>query len=110
MSSLFEITSESLVDNISQTVETQVPLHVPGVESLVIPSKTRGHVLRVIGGNTVLVRWEVKAQNFLNAYLVFTNCMPFWYPLIFPLQQRSFFVFTLDFSLLLKKTRAMMLV
>ncbi|KAJ0009757.1 hypothetical protein Pint_34377 [Pistacia integerrima] len=32
VSTLFEITSESLVDGVSQFVETHVPLHVPGVE------------------------------------------------------------------------------
>uniref|UniRef100_A0A2N9H720 Uncharacterized protein n=1 Tax=Fagus sylvatica TaxID=28930 RepID=A0A2N9H720_FAGSY len=58
ISSLFEINSDSLVDNISQIVETHLPVHVPGVEGLFIPSKTRGHVLKVIGGNTALVRWE----------------------------------------------------
>lgn len=62
ISSLFEITSESLVDSASQAVETQLPLHVPGADSLIIPSKTRGHVLKVIDGNTALVRWEVNAE------------------------------------------------
>ncbi|KAL5788807.1 hypothetical protein ACOSP7_005756 [Xanthoceras sorbifolium] len=58
ISTLFEITSDSLVDGISQIVETLQPLHVPGVDGLLIPSKTRGHVLKVLGGNTALVRWE----------------------------------------------------
>ncbi|KAI9181025.1 hypothetical protein LWI28_010510 [Acer negundo] len=58
ISTLFEITSDSVVDGISQIVETQHPLHVPGVDGLLIPSKTRGHVLKVLGGNTALVRWE----------------------------------------------------
>lgn len=58
ISTLFEISSNSLVDSISQIVETQLPLHVPGVEGLFIPSKTRGHILKVNGGNTALVRWE----------------------------------------------------
>lgn len=58
ISTLFEITSESLVDGISQIVETRLPFHVPGVEGLLIPSKTRGQVLKVFGGNTALVRWE----------------------------------------------------
>ena len=38
-------------------------MHVPGVEGLFIPSKTRGHVLKVLGGNTALVRWEVIGQK-----------------------------------------------
>jgi nuclear pore complex protein Nup188 len=60
---LFEINSDSLVDNISQIVETHLPVHVPGVEGLFIPSKTRGHALKVIGGNTALVRWEVIGEK-----------------------------------------------
>ena len=52
------------MDNISQIIETRVPLHVPGVEGLIIPSQTRGHVLKVIDGNTALVRWEVNRQKF----------------------------------------------
>lgn len=58
ISTLFEISRESLVDN--QIVETPVPLHVLGVEGLLIPSKTRGRVLKVFGENTALVRWEVR--------------------------------------------------
>lgn len=59
ISSSFEIDDHSLVDETSQTVETHLPLQVPGIEGLLIPAKTQGHVLRVIGGNTALVRWEV---------------------------------------------------
>ncbi|GAV84710.1 DUF3414 domain-containing protein [Cephalotus follicularis] len=58
ISSLFEYASECLVDNISQTVITHLPLHVPGVEGLLIPSNCRGHVLKIIGETTALVRWE----------------------------------------------------
>lgn len=65
ISSLLEITSDSLVDNISQIIETRVPLHVPGVEGLIIPSQTRGHVLKVIDGNTALVRWEYTQSGVL---------------------------------------------
>ncbi|EEF34096.1 conserved hypothetical protein [Ricinus communis] len=66
ISSLFEITSESLVDNISQIVETNLLLHVPGVEGLFIPNKTRGHVLKVIGGNTAIVRWEAVTFSLMD--------------------------------------------
>lgn len=59
ISSLFEINSSTLVDRIPEIVETQQPLLVPGMEGLLIPCKTRGNVLKVVGGNTVLVRWEV---------------------------------------------------
>nr|XP_024933206.2 uncharacterized protein LOC107427578 isoform X2 [Ziziphus jujuba var. spinosa] len=58
ISSLFEITSNSLVDDVSQIVETHVPFHIPGIEGLLIPSNTRGHILKIVGGNTALVRWE----------------------------------------------------
>ena len=40
ISSLLEITSDSLVDNFSQIIETRVPLHVLGVEELIIHSQT----------------------------------------------------------------------
>lgn len=63
ISSVFEISRDSLVDNISQIVETHLPVHIPGIEGLFIPSKTRGHVLKMIGGNTALVRWEVIKQS-----------------------------------------------
>ncbi|XP_021609697.1 uncharacterized protein LOC110613074 isoform X3 [Manihot esculenta] len=65
ISSLFEITNECWLDNVLQIVETNHPLHVPGVEGLLIPSKTRGHVLKVIGGNTALVRWEYMQSGLL---------------------------------------------
>lgn len=65
ISSLFEINSSTLVDHIPEIVETQQPLPVPGMEGLLIPCKTRGHVLKVVGGNTVLVRWEYKLPGML---------------------------------------------
>ncbi|GLT69630.1 hypothetical protein SLA2020_417670 [Shorea laevis] len=65
ISSLFEISSDSLVDDISQIVETHQPVHVPGIEGLFIPSNTRGHVLKMIGGNTALVRWEYTQSGLL---------------------------------------------
>ncbi|CAK9162513.1 unnamed protein product [Ilex paraguariensis] len=58
LSSLFEISRDSVVDDTLQIVEACHPLHVPGFESLIIPIKTRGYVLKVINGNTALVRWE----------------------------------------------------
>ncbi|KAF8083077.1 hypothetical protein N665_0792s0007 [Sinapis alba] len=58
ISTLFDITSDSLVDDASQLVETSEPLQIPGLEGLVIPSNTRGRILRVINENTGLVRWE----------------------------------------------------
>lgn len=59
ISTLFEVTNDSLLNNISEIVETRLALHVPGVEGLLIPSRTRGHVLKIVGGSTALVRWEV---------------------------------------------------
>lgn len=55
---MFEISNDSLAD-VSHMVEAKQPVQVPGIESLFIPAGTRGHVLKVIGGNTALVRWEV---------------------------------------------------
>ncbi|XP_022146238.1 uncharacterized protein LOC111015501 isoform X2 [Momordica charantia] len=66
ISSLFEINNSALVDHIPEIVETQQPLLVPGMEGLLIPYKTRGHVLKVVGGNTVLVRWEYKLSGMLT--------------------------------------------
>lgn len=56
---MFEISSGYVVDRVSQIVETQLPLCVPGLEGLLIPIGTRGHVLKMIDGKTALVRWEV---------------------------------------------------
>ncbi|KAJ6671502.1 NUCLEOPORIN NUP188-like protein [Salix viminalis] len=73
VSTLFEITSESLVDRASQVVETQLSLQVPGADSLIIPSKTRGHVLKFIDGNTALVRWEYEQSGVLVLLLRLVN-------------------------------------
>lgn len=55
-----EISNGSEVDAVSKVVETRFPLQVTGVdEGLVIPSKSRGQVLRMIDKNVALVRWEV---------------------------------------------------
>ena len=62
LSSLFEISSDSLVDGASKTVETHLPLRVPGVEGLIIPNGTRGQVIRMIDRNVALVRWEVNFE------------------------------------------------
>ncbi|KAL0536080.1 hypothetical protein IC582_025012 [Cucumis melo] len=65
ISSLFEINSSTLVDHIPEIVETQQPLPVPRMEGMLIPCKTRGRVLKVVGENTVLVRWEYKLPGML---------------------------------------------
>ncbi|KAB2602656.1 nucleoporin NUP188-like protein [Pyrus ussuriensis x Pyrus communis] len=64
ISSLVEING-SLGEDRSQIVETQLPLHVPGFEGLVIPSKTCGRILRLVSGNTALVRWEYTQSGVL---------------------------------------------
>ncbi|GJX61656.1 hypothetical protein Tco_0294556 [Tanacetum coccineum] len=53
------------IDNNSRTVETRLPLYVPGLEGLEIPRNTRGHVLKVIDDNTALVRWEYTQSGVL---------------------------------------------
>lgn len=63
ISTLFEIENDSVVDGSSQIVETLRPLPVPGVDGLLIPSHTRGQVLKVLGSNTALVRWEVNGLS-----------------------------------------------
>lgn len=40
-------------------VRLSFPIAVPGVESMVIPSGTRGFILRAVDENLVLVHWEV---------------------------------------------------
>ncbi|KAM1560254.1 hypothetical protein ACFX1X_003504 [Malus domestica] len=64
ISSLVEING-SFGEDRSQIVETHLPLHVPGFEGLVIPSKTCGHILRLVSGNTALVRWEYTQSGVL---------------------------------------------
>ncbi|XP_048491889.1 uncharacterized protein LOC104903976 isoform X2 [Beta vulgaris subsp. vulgaris] len=63
ISSLLEIDTDLLAGGASQIIETQLPLRVPTVESLLIPSKTRGRVLRMIDSKTALVRWEYKQSG-----------------------------------------------
>lgn len=60
LSSPVDISSCLIVDDASQTVKVVQPLHLPGVEGLIIPRGTHGHLLKMIDRNTALVRWEVK--------------------------------------------------
>ncbi|XP_071723037.1 uncharacterized protein [Rutidosis leptorrhynchoides] len=69
ISCLFEISSESLVDSSGQTVVTRLPLNVPGVDGLFIPSGTHGRIVKVIEQSTALVRWE-HAQSALLVLLL----------------------------------------
>jgi len=63
ISSLFEINSDS------QIVEAQQAVRVPGVEGFFIPAGTHGRILRVVGENTALVRWEVNYANIVTNLL-----------------------------------------
>ncbi|XP_042495006.1 uncharacterized protein LOC122074223 [Macadamia integrifolia] len=65
ISSLFEIPGDTSIENLSQIIETNQPLHVPGVDGILIPSHTHGHVLKVIDGSTAVVRWEYTQSGML---------------------------------------------
>ncbi|KAF3639071.1 hypothetical protein FXO38_22874 [Capsicum annuum] len=58
LSSPVDVDLCSIVDDASQTVMVLQPLHLPGIEGLVIPSGTHGHLLKMIDTNIALVRWE----------------------------------------------------
>lgn len=64
ISSLLEINSEILDGGASSIIETQLPLQIPTVDGLYIPSKTRGRILRMIDEKIALVRWEVSSALF----------------------------------------------
>lgn len=59
ISTLFEINNGTLVDGMSQIIETRKPFDVPGIDGICVPSNTRGHILKIIDGNNALIRWEV---------------------------------------------------
>lgn len=65
ISSLFEISSDSQAANANQIVVAQQPVQVPWIEGLFVPAGTRGLVLKVVGENTALVRWEVNCLNII---------------------------------------------
>lgn len=71
ISSLFEISSNLQADDVSHIVEAQQAVQVPGIEGLFVPSGTRGCVLKVVGENTALVRWEVNYPNIVINLLCF---------------------------------------
>ncbi|KAL1554389.1 hypothetical protein AAHA92_14953 [Salvia divinorum] len=58
LSTPFELMNGSVVDAVSKIIETHSPLHVAGVEGLIVPGKSRGQVLRMLDDNCALVRWE----------------------------------------------------
>ncbi|KAL5055383.1 hypothetical protein RYX36_036065 [Vicia faba] len=59
ISSLFEISSDLLANDVYHILEAQQAVQVPGIEGLFVPSGTRGRVLKVVGEKTSLVRWEL---------------------------------------------------
>ncbi|XP_061362673.1 uncharacterized protein LOC133306382 isoform X2 [Gastrolobium bilobum] len=65
ISSLFEISSDLQADGVSGIVEARKAVRVPGIEGLFIPAGTHGRVLKVVGENTVLVRWEYATSGLL---------------------------------------------
>ncbi|KAL2937209.1 hypothetical protein RDABS01_020658 [Bienertia sinuspersici] len=75
ISSLLEIDSGLLNGGTSQIIETQRPLQVPAVAGLFIPSKTRGHVLKMIDSKTALVRWEYKQSAMIVLLLRLAQIM-----------------------------------
>lgn len=59
------------MDAVSKIIVTQSPLHVAGVEGLVIPAKSRGKVLRMLDDNCALVRWEVSCPETLLTRIIY---------------------------------------
>lgn len=58
ITTLIEFPSGYVGKNIFDTVETHHPIVIPGVEGLMIPSGTCGHILKVLTPNIGLIRWE----------------------------------------------------
>ncbi|KAJ1422124.1 hypothetical protein SESBI_13251 [Sesbania bispinosa] len=88
VSSLFEISSDLQADDVSHIVEARQAVQVPGIEGLFIPSGTRGRVLKVVGENIALVRWEYSPSGL---YVLFLQLAQGMY-----LNSKEETVFTLD--------------
>lgn len=58
ITTLIEFPSGYVGKNIFDTVETHHPIVIPGVEGLMIPSGSCGHILKVVTPNIGLIRWE----------------------------------------------------
>ncbi|EPS65107.1 hypothetical protein M569_09666, partial [Genlisea aurea] len=71
LSTPFKMSDGSILDEVANVVESRVCLPIPGVESLVIPSKTRGLVLRMIDKDFALVRWEGVCYSIMVAWNFF---------------------------------------
>ncbi|KAM3398313.1 putative protein isoform X4 [Capsicum galapagoense] len=73
LSSPVDVDLCSIVDDASQTVMVLQPLHLPGIEGLVIPSGTHGHLLKMIDTNIALVRWEFSQSGVFMLLLRFAQ-------------------------------------
>ncbi|XP_042423045.1 uncharacterized protein LOC122010593 [Zingiber officinale] len=65
ITTLIEFPSGYVGKNIFDTVETHHPIVIPGVEGLMIPSGTCGHILKVLTPNIGLIRWECAHSGIL---------------------------------------------
>jgi hypothetical protein len=75
ISSLFEISSDLLADDVYHILEAQQEVQVPGIEGLFVPSGTRGRVLKVVGEKTALVRWEVNFPYIVIIFYFIFECL-----------------------------------
>ncbi|XP_042430044.1 uncharacterized protein LOC122016720 isoform X2 [Zingiber officinale] len=65
ITTLIEFPSGYVGKNIFDIVETHHPIVIPGVEGLMIPSGTCGHILKVVTPNIGLIRWECAHSGIL---------------------------------------------
>ncbi|XP_074569458.1 uncharacterized protein LOC141826101 [Curcuma longa] len=65
ITTLIEFPSGYVGKNIFDTVETHHPIVIPGVEGLMIPSGSCGHILKVVTPNIGLIRWECAHSGIL---------------------------------------------
>ena len=75
ISSLFEISSDLLADDVYHILEAPHAVQVPGIEGLFVPSGTRGRVLKVVGEKTALVRWEVIFPYIVTMFNFILECL-----------------------------------
>ncbi|XP_010555238.1 PREDICTED: uncharacterized protein LOC104824773 isoform X2 [Tarenaya hassleriana] len=75
ISTLSDLSSCSLVDDVCQIVESSRPLHVPGLEGVIVPSKTHGRILKMVSENTGVVRWEYALSSVTVLILRLANAL-----------------------------------
>lgn len=66
LTSLFKIPGLSSAEDCPKIIETSRPYAFPGFDVFIIPSQTHGQVLKIMDGNTVLVRWQVNDFYFVT--------------------------------------------